>query len=183
MAISVGYSALASFPVAFIEPAAGGSGIPEIKTILNGVALGRVLRLKTLACKVFSVVFSVSSGLPVGKEGPMVHSGASIGGWTVRAAISKLSRCSPLCTAQRPASHRESRALSDSTRVGACTRLFATTRKNATSFLAALQPALLQRKWDGQWAGRVRRYRGTVVHRTCCLAAGLEPQLVDFSSQ
>ena len=79
MLISVSYAALASIPISFVEPAAGGSGIPEIKTILNGVALPRVLRLKTLVCKVVGVIFSVASGLPVGKEGPMVHSGASIG--------------------------------------------------------------------------------------------------------
>lgn len=83
--------------MAFIEPAAGGSGIPEIKTVLNGVKLPRVLRLKTLACKVIGNACSVASGLPVGKEGrcfsawllqvvlftkpslgPMIHSGACV---------------------------------------------------------------------------------------------------------
>ena len=36
------------------------------------------MRLKTLLCKVTSVLLSVSSGLAVGKEGPMIHSGAAI---------------------------------------------------------------------------------------------------------
>lgn len=43
VAISVGYAAIASIPVSFVEPTAAGSGIPEIKTILNGVVLPRVV--------------------------------------------------------------------------------------------------------------------------------------------
>jgi H+/Cl- antiporter ClcA len=77
--VTVLYAALASVTVAFIEPVAAGSGIPEIKSVLNGVQIPRVLRVKTLLCKAFGVVFSVSSGLPVGKEGPMIHGGACVG--------------------------------------------------------------------------------------------------------
>ena len=51
----------------------GGSGISEIKCVLNGIKLPRAVRLKTLIVKVFGVIFSASSGLPVGKEGPMIH--------------------------------------------------------------------------------------------------------------
>ena len=84
----------------YIEPVSKGSGIPEVKSFLNGVALPRIVRFKTLVCKVpcsarrgmcfpkthqrntshqaLGVLFSVSGGLPVGKEGPMVHSGSVI---------------------------------------------------------------------------------------------------------
>jgi len=62
----------------YIEPVSGGSGIPEIKCFLNGINLPRVVRIKTLICKVVGVTFSVSAGLPVGKEGPMVHSGSVV---------------------------------------------------------------------------------------------------------
>ncbi|XP_027897993.1 H(+)/Cl(-) exchange transporter 7 isoform X2 [Xiphophorus couchianus] len=62
--------------VAFIEPIAAGSGIPQIKCFLNGVKIPRVVRLKTLVVKVVGVIFSVVGGLAVGKEGPMIHSGA-----------------------------------------------------------------------------------------------------------
>ena len=58
---------------------AAGSGIPEIKSILNGVKQSNALRLKTLIIKAGGVLFSVVGGLPVGKEGPMIHSGAIIG--------------------------------------------------------------------------------------------------------
>lgn len=73
------YTGIATCLVVLVEPMAAGSGIPEIKTLLNGVALQRVVRFKTLVCKVVGVCFSVSAGLPVGKEGPMIHSGAIVG--------------------------------------------------------------------------------------------------------
>ncbi|XP_041725950.1 H(+)/Cl(-) exchange transporter 7 isoform X2 [Coregonus clupeaformis] len=64
--------------VAFFEPGAAGSGIPQIKCYLNGVKIPRVVRLKTLVVKVFGVICSVAGGLAVGKEGPMIHSGAVV---------------------------------------------------------------------------------------------------------
>lgn len=62
----------------WMEPVAAGSGIPEVKCFLNGIDLPRIVRVKTLICKVVGVLFSVAAGLPVGKEGPMVHSGAVV---------------------------------------------------------------------------------------------------------
>ncbi|KAM9780332.1 H(+)/Cl(-) exchange transporter 7 [Neosynchiropus ocellatus] len=64
--------------VAFFEPIAAGSGIPQIKCYLNGVKIPRVVRLKTLLIKVAGVICSVVGGLAVGKEGPMIHSGAVV---------------------------------------------------------------------------------------------------------
>ncbi|NXS28691.1 CLCN7 protein, partial [Pomatostomus ruficeps] len=64
--------------VAFIEPVAAGSGIPQIKCYLNGVKIPHVVRLKTLVIKVCGVILSVVGGLAVGKEGPMIHSGSVI---------------------------------------------------------------------------------------------------------
>ena len=71
------FAILASLFV-YIEPVSGGSGIPEVKCFLNGIDLPRIVRFKTLVCKVIGVTFSVAAGLPVGKEGPMVHSGAVV---------------------------------------------------------------------------------------------------------
>lgn len=61
------------------EPMAAGSGIPEIKAYLNGVNLNHVVRLPVLFSKVVGMCFSVASGLPLGKEGPMIHAGSIIG--------------------------------------------------------------------------------------------------------
>lgn len=71
------FGSLAWFTV-FLEPLAAGSGIPEVKCFLNGLNIPRLVRFKTLACKAVGIVFSCSSGLPLGKEGPMVHIGAVI---------------------------------------------------------------------------------------------------------
>ena len=38
----------------------------------------RIVRIKTLICKAVGVTLSVLGGLAVGKEGPMIHSGAVI---------------------------------------------------------------------------------------------------------
>uniref|UniRef100_H3CC90 Chloride channel protein n=1 Tax=Tetraodon nigroviridis TaxID=99883 RepID=H3CC90_TETNG len=65
--------------VVLVQPVAAGSGIPEIKSYLNGVRIPGVVRLRTFLCKVVGVVFSVAGGLFVGKEGPMIHSGAVVG--------------------------------------------------------------------------------------------------------
>ncbi|XP_026208386.1 H(+)/Cl(-) exchange transporter 7 isoform X1 [Anabas testudineus] len=72
------YVMVGSIIVAFFEPVAAGSGIPQIKCFLNGIKIPRVVRLKTLVIKVFGVICSVAGGLAVGKEGPMIHSGAVV---------------------------------------------------------------------------------------------------------
>ena len=67
-----------AFLFVWIEPVAAGSGIPEIKCFLNGVKIPRLLEWKTLACKLCGLAFSVASGMPLGMEGPMVHSGSIV---------------------------------------------------------------------------------------------------------
>lgn len=79
IAFQVGFVALAAGLTA-AAPVAAGSGIPEIKCYLNGVKVPGVLRLKTLVAKAVGVLFSVAGGMVVGKEGPMIHSGAIIAG-------------------------------------------------------------------------------------------------------
>ncbi|XP_041377283.1 chloride transport protein 6-like [Gigantopelta aegis] len=75
---NVGFVVIASCLTVY-EPVAGGSGIPEIKCYLNGVKVPNMVRLHTLVAKSVGVLFSVAGGLFVGKEGPMIHSGAIIG--------------------------------------------------------------------------------------------------------
>ena len=56
-----------------LAPQAIGSGIPEIKTILRGVALKEYLTGRTLIAKVVGLTATLGSGMPLGKEGPFVH--------------------------------------------------------------------------------------------------------------
>ncbi|CAB4014714.1 H(+) Cl(-) exchange transporter 7, partial [Paramuricea clavata] len=76
IAMDMAMVAFAAFLVSYGEPVAAGSGIPVIKCFLNGVKIPHVVRLKTLVIKAVGVIFAVAGGLAVGKEGPMIHSGA-----------------------------------------------------------------------------------------------------------
>ncbi|DBB10920.1 TPA: hypothetical protein ACH3X3_007381 [Trebouxia sp. C0006] len=80
VSISIGYAIVAGSLVAFVEPLAAGSGIPEIKTYLNGIHIKGLLTVKTLVAKLVGVVFSIAAGLIAGKEGPFVHGGGIVGG-------------------------------------------------------------------------------------------------------
>ncbi|KAK7084274.1 Chloride channel protein 2 [Halocaridina rubra] len=67
---------LVIFSAAFCQwmaPSAAGSGIPEMKTVLRGVVLKEYLTWKTLVAKMVSLAAVLGSGLPLGKEGPVMH--------------------------------------------------------------------------------------------------------------
>lgn len=75
---NIGLATVAGALCAYIAPAAAGSGIPEVKAYLNGVDAPSILAPSTLFVKIFGSILGVSAGLVVGKEGPMVHTGACI---------------------------------------------------------------------------------------------------------
>ncbi|KAL4896852.1 chloride channel [Aspergillus ambiguus] len=58
---------------------AAGSGVAEVKVINSGFVLHGYLGFKTLIIKTIALVFSVSSGLSLGKEGPYVHIATCVG--------------------------------------------------------------------------------------------------------
>ncbi|KAI9360047.1 chloride channel [Zopfochytrium polystomum] len=60
-------------------PYASGEGVPEIKTILGGFVIRKFLGMWTLLIKCVGLVFSVGSGLSLGKEGPLVHVACCLG--------------------------------------------------------------------------------------------------------
>src|SRR5699024_5281068 len=67
-----------SRPAKVYYPAAG-SGVAEVKVINSGFVLHGYLGLQTLVVKTIALIFSVSSGLSLGKEGPYVHIGTCVG--------------------------------------------------------------------------------------------------------
>lgn len=69
---------LAAAAIVF-EPAASGSGLPDVISFLNGVMRPKVVNLKTFIAKAVSCVCSVAGGFPAGMEAPLVHIGAIVG--------------------------------------------------------------------------------------------------------
>lgn len=55
-----------------------GAGVPEIKTILSGFVIPKFLGPKVLVLKTLGAILAVASGLPLGKEAPLIHIGACI---------------------------------------------------------------------------------------------------------
>ncbi|XP_023006123.1 chloride channel protein CLC-d isoform X2 [Cucurbita maxima] len=78
LAINLGLVFSSVYIVTHFAPAAAGSGIPEIKGYLNGIDIHGVLFFRTLIGKIFGSIGSVGGGLALGKEGPLVHTGACI---------------------------------------------------------------------------------------------------------
>eukprot|EP00178_Gracilaria_changii_P009354 TRINITY_DN2739_c0_g1_i1.p1 TRINITY_DN2739_c0_g1~~TRINITY_DN2739_c0_g1_i1.p1 ORF type:complete len:1019 (+),score=125.49 TRINITY_DN2739_c0_g1_i1:3254-6310(+) len=50
-----------------------GSGIPEMKCVLSGVLLRKMLNWRTLVSKSIGLVFSLSSEISIGRLGPFIH--------------------------------------------------------------------------------------------------------------
>lgn len=67
------FSLLAVLLVRNFAPYACGSGIPEIKSILSGFIIRGYLGKWTLIIKTMTLGLAVSSGLSLGKEGPLIH--------------------------------------------------------------------------------------------------------------
>lgn len=71
--LSVLFASGASMLVTRYSRYAKQSGIPEIKTVLGGFVIRHFLGGWTLAVKTLGLCLAVSSGLWLGKEGPLVH--------------------------------------------------------------------------------------------------------------
>ncbi|CAG9861713.1 unnamed protein product [Phyllotreta striolata] len=56
-----------------VAPQAAGSGIPQIKTSLRGVFMKEVLTFRVLIVKWLGLIATIGSGMPLGKEGPLIH--------------------------------------------------------------------------------------------------------------
>ena len=84
---NVGFVLCSAVLVAYLAPAAAGSGIPDVKAYLNGIDYSGVLVAPTLLVKFLGSIGSVAGGLAIGKEGPMVHIGACIAATLTQASV------------------------------------------------------------------------------------------------
>lgn len=76
--LSLLYVTVAYLPVAY-RPIVAGSGIDYAKAMLNGINVPECAGLVTMLCKGVGIVFTSAASLPVGLEGPMIHSGLCLG--------------------------------------------------------------------------------------------------------
>ncbi|ODQ78188.1 hypothetical protein BABINDRAFT_162859 [Babjeviella inositovora NRRL Y-12698] len=67
-----------------MAPLAQKSGIAEIKAIISGLVMDSFLSTDVLLCKAVGLVTVVSSGIWVGKEGPLVHVACCLAEFIVR---------------------------------------------------------------------------------------------------
>jgi chloride channel 2 len=79
LAFRVAGCVAAVFCTMTIAPFAAGSGIPELRCILSGIDLQEHMRLRTLVAKVVGLVIMAGVGMPIGREGPLVHIAGIIG--------------------------------------------------------------------------------------------------------
>jgi len=70
---------LAVLLTVFVGPGASGSGVVEVMGLLNGVNYPDAIGFKTLFVKCVGLLFAITGGLCMGKEGPLVHIGAILG--------------------------------------------------------------------------------------------------------
>ncbi|PRP82645.1 hypothetical protein PROFUN_09756 [Planoprotostelium fungivorum] len=78
LSINAGAVLLSSCLVQFIEPAAGGSGVPQLKCFLNGIRIPKIVRMKTIIVKVLGLILAQSGGLILGKAATLIMAGATI---------------------------------------------------------------------------------------------------------
>lgn len=73
------YGGGAAAMTVFIGPGAAGGGTAELMGYMNGVKYPDFMSVRTLLVKIFGLSLAVSSGLCIGKEGPLAHIGAIVG--------------------------------------------------------------------------------------------------------
>mmetsp|Transcript_15695 Transcript_15695/g.44525 ORF Transcript_15695/g.44525 Transcript_15695/m.44525 type:complete len:879 (+) Transcript_15695:66-2702(+) len=79
LAFNATFALLSALFVVFVDPYTRGSGVPEMKSFLNGVRIPAIFGVRAFLSKFFGVIFTVPSGLVTGKEGPLIHLGAIVG--------------------------------------------------------------------------------------------------------
>ena len=79
LVFSLLFGGTAAIITVFIGPGAAGGGTAELMGYLNGINIPGLISLRTLFVKIVGLGLAVSSGLCIGKEGPLAHIGAILG--------------------------------------------------------------------------------------------------------
>ncbi|KAI8476262.1 MAG: chloride channel [Monoraphidium minutum] len=77
--VSSAYAGMAGLLVSRLSPMAAGSGIPHMRSWINGVDVPRCVAPMTLMVKSVGVTLAIASGLVAGKEGPYIQCGGILG--------------------------------------------------------------------------------------------------------
>jgi chloride channel 7 len=83
LAFCLPFTLIAAAAVILIAPKAAGSGLAEVKAMLNGSHISKLLTFTAAFVKIFGIIFTITAGLALGREGPMVHIGAAISNFIV----------------------------------------------------------------------------------------------------
>ena len=78
VALNMSLSTLSALLVTYLCPASSGSGLAEMRAYLNGLKMDSALSWRAFVAKIFGNVLALSSGLVVGKEGPLLHIGSIV---------------------------------------------------------------------------------------------------------
>ena len=78
LALNMTLACVSALLVVYLSPGAAGSGLPEMRAFLNGVRMRSALSWRALVAKVLGTILALSSGLFVGKEGPLAQIGCII---------------------------------------------------------------------------------------------------------
>jgi chloride channel 7 len=78
MAFCLPMTLLAALMVMYIAPKASGSGLAEVKAMLNGSHITGLLTFTSAFVKIVGIILTIIGGLALGREGPMVHVGAAM---------------------------------------------------------------------------------------------------------
>ncbi len=73
---------LTGFLVERYAPEASGSGVPQVKAALSGLPIS--LDLRVAVSKLLGTMFTMGSGLTLGRQGPTVQMGAALAAWVSR---------------------------------------------------------------------------------------------------
>ncbi|KNE65306.1 hypothetical protein AMAG_10949 [Allomyces macrogynus ATCC 38327] len=78
--VGIGLAAgLITAALCIYEPSAGGSGMPEVISYLNGLERPRFISFRTLVLKLIGMTLITSSGIYSGYDGPLIHTCAILG--------------------------------------------------------------------------------------------------------